>query len=386
MKLFLPSGPEVQKLFLRDEVVGSGFFIRMSGNIPDIELRFYLLQDTLNNGGQSYYVFTLIPDLMSIVANLFDVEHEWRFEHKNLIGDPDGYAETEIYCDDVLLKREKINFSGTGSAHKAIGFNQGTGPDSIYSLRLGNIGTKVSYFIMNEKPLTLTPPPPPPSLFDVDFIANGQILEGSGLAESTVTTDSQNYLFNAEGQFETTAEYLYVHMLPTNWSALIPAIQSSSQVKLNITLPDGPDSVKFRLKHNGSNSGFYIQIFGDSTSPSLWYLARLQKGVNGNGTGAPYFFFVDLDDSLLSLVPDLYDKEHEWRFEHKLLYDDPDGYVEAEVYCDDVLIHTEKFNYANTGAEQRLIGFNQDTSGPFSLWLGDIGTKLTSISIDEKPV
>jgi hypothetical protein len=125
----------------------------MSGNIPDIELRFYLLQDTLNNGDQSYYAFTLIPDLMSILPDLFDVEHEWRFEHKILTGDPDGYAETEIYCDDVLLKREKINFSGTGSAQKLIGFNQGTGPDSIYSLRLGNIGTKVSYFIMNEKPV-----------------------------------------------------------------------------------------------------------------------------------------------------------------------------------------------------------------------------------------
>jgi hypothetical protein len=60
---------------------------------------------------------------------------------------------------------------------------------------LGNIGTRVSHFIINEKPLIPTPPPspppPPPSLFDVDFIANGQILEGSGLAESTVTTNSQ---------------------------------------------------------------------------------------------------------------------------------------------------------------------------------------------------
>jgi hypothetical protein len=219
----------------------------------------------------------------------------------------------------------------------------------------------------------------------VDFITNGQILEGSGLAESTVTTDSQNYLFNAEGQFETTAEYLHVFMLPTNWSALVPAIQSTSQVKLNIKLVDGPVNVKFLLRHGAPNSGFYIQIFGAST-PSLWYLTWLQPGVNGNGNGNPYFSFVNIQNSLLSLVPDLYDKEHEWRFEHKLLYDDPDGYVEIEVYCDDVIIHTQKFNYANTGAEQRLIGFNQDTGSAYNLRLGDIGTKLTSISIDEKPV
>jgi len=70
------------------------------------------------------------------------------------------------------------------------------------------------------------------------------------------------------------------------------------------------------------------------------------------------------------------------------LYDDPAGYVETEVYCDDVIIHTHKFNYANTGAAQRLIGFNQDTgvNSAFSIRIGDIGTKLTSISIDEKPI
>ena len=62
--------------------------------------------------------------------------------------------------------------------------------------------------------------------------------------------------------------------------------------------------------------------------------------------------------------------------------------LKQEIYCDDILIHTEKFNYANTGAEQRLIGFNFDggnANAPFSLRFGDIGTKLTSISIDEKP-
>jgi hypothetical protein len=239
--------------------------------------------------------------------------------------------------------------------------------------------------VIKSSQITL-PPPPPPSLFDVDFIANGQILEGSGLAESIVTTDSQNYLFNTEGQFETTAENVTVFMLPTNWSVLAPAIQSNSQVKLKIKLVEGLVNVKFLLRHNAANSSFYIQIFGAST-PSLWYLTWLQPSVNGNGTGNPYFSFVNISNSLLSLVPDLYDKEHEWRFEHKLLYGDPSGYVETEVYCDDVLIHTQKFNYANTGAAQRLIGFNQDTgvNSAFSIRIGEIGTKLTSISVDEKP-
>jgi hypothetical protein len=139
----------------------------MSGTIPNIELRFYLLHDPSDNGGFSYYAFTEILDVMSIVPNLFDVEHEWRFEHKNLTGDPDGYAETEIYCDDVLLKNEKINISSTSSTQKAIGFNQGTGPDNIYSLRLGCIGSRVSYFIINEK--LQTPPPPPPNIPDIQI-------------------------------------------------------------------------------------------------------------------------------------------------------------------------------------------------------------------------
>jgi hypothetical protein len=155
MKLFIPSGSDFWKFFLRDVVSNSGFFIRLTGVSPDIELRYTLLQDPGDNGnsGQSYYAYTVIPDVMSIVPNLFDVEHEWRFEHKNLSGDPDGHVETEIYCDNVLLKREKINYSNTGEAQKAIGFNQETGPDSIYSIQLGQIGTKVSHFIINEKPI-----------------------------------------------------------------------------------------------------------------------------------------------------------------------------------------------------------------------------------------
>jgi hypothetical protein len=226
----------------------------------------------------------------------------------------------------------------------------------------------------------------PPSLFDLDFITNGQVLKGSGLAESIITTDSPNYLFNASGQFQTTGENVNISMKPTNWDALVPAIQSTSQVKLRITLVTGPVNVKFLLRHNAQNCGFYIQIFGAS-DPTLWYLTRLQPGVNGNGTGAPYFYFVQIP-GLISLVPSLYDQEHEWKFEHKLLYGDPDGYVETQVFCDNALINTQKFNYANTGAAQRLIGFNQDTSADsvFSFRLGDIGTKLAFISVDEKPI
>jgi len=94
-----------------------------------------------------------ISNIISLVPNLFDVEHEWRFEHKILIGDPDGYAEEEVYCDDVLLKRQKFNNTTTGEAQKAIGFNQGSGADNRYNLFLGNTGTKVSHIIINEKPI-----------------------------------------------------------------------------------------------------------------------------------------------------------------------------------------------------------------------------------------
>jgi hypothetical protein len=138
MKLFIPSGSDYWKLFLRDVVGNSGFYIRLIGVIPDIELEFILFQDPGDNGnsGQPYYARTEIPDVMSIVPNLFDVEHECRFEHKILTGDPHGYVEQEIYCDDVLIHRAKSNSQYTGEAQKAIGFTQEIGPDSIYSLQL----------------------------------------------------------------------------------------------------------------------------------------------------------------------------------------------------------------------------------------------------------
>ena len=105
------------------------------------------------NGAYSYYTYFTITNLIALVPNLFDVEHEWRFEYKKLIGDPNGYAEARIYCDDVLLKYQKINNATTGDAQRAIGFNQGSGVDNRYNLLLGETGTKVSYNIINEKPI-----------------------------------------------------------------------------------------------------------------------------------------------------------------------------------------------------------------------------------------
>jgi hypothetical protein len=72
---------------------------------------------------------------------------------KKLIGDPDGYAEARIYCDDVLLTYQKINNTTTGAEQRAIGFNQGSGVNNRYNLILGETGTKVSHIIINEKPV-----------------------------------------------------------------------------------------------------------------------------------------------------------------------------------------------------------------------------------------
>jgi hypothetical protein len=152
-KLFIPSGTDQWKFLIGDYFVNSGFYIRLIGNSPNTNLEFLLIQDASANGGRSNYAQTMIPNIISIVPDLFDVEHEWKFEHKNLTGDPDGYVEQEIYCDGVLLKREKSNFPETSSSQKLIGFNQGTGPDNLFSIRLGQIGTRVSHIIINEKPV-----------------------------------------------------------------------------------------------------------------------------------------------------------------------------------------------------------------------------------------
>jgi hypothetical protein len=161
LKLFLPSGPAVDKFWLTDTGLTdagynrSGPNIRLFGSNANPELRYLLMQErnVNDNGNYSYYMYFTIVNIISLVPNLFDVEHEWRFEYKKIIGDPAGYAEAEVYCDDVLLKSEKINSNATGEAQRAIGFNQGSDPDNRYNLYLGNTRTKVSHIIINEKPI-----------------------------------------------------------------------------------------------------------------------------------------------------------------------------------------------------------------------------------------
>jgi hypothetical protein len=237
---------------------------------------------------------------------------------------------------------------------------------------LGSIGSRVSYFIINEKPLPL---------FDMNFIENGQSLQSSGQAKSVITVSSQNYTFNAEGQFETLEDNVTLLMKPTNWDALVPAIQSSSQIKIRMTIASGPVNVKFLLRDITDNSGFYCRIHGANF---LWFFLQVVSLENGN-TGQGYYFFLTLT---LSMIPNLYDVEHEWRFEHKNLTGDPDGYVEAEVYCDDVLLTREKFNNTNIGEAQKAIGYNQNTdpNNSFSLLLGNTGSKVSYVTINEKPL
>ena len=149
-----------------------------------------------------------------------------------------------------------------------IGFNQGSGPDNIYSLRLGSIGTRVSYFIMNEKPL---PPPPQLSLLEVDFLQNSQNrFQSLGLANSVVTTSSQSFNFNAENQLVTLSDGFYLTIRPTNWGALVPAIQNSFQLKLKLFLPSG-DAVNmfWQTDAGDANSGLNIRLFGSYANPEL---------------------------------------------------------------------------------------------------------------------
>jgi hypothetical protein len=380
-KLFIPSGTDLWKFLIGYYFVDSSFYIRLYGNSPNTNLEFLLMQDAGDNNGQSNYAQTVIPNIMSIVPDLFDVEHEWRFEHKNLTGDPDGYVEQEIYCDDVLLKRAKSNLPETSSAQKAIGFNQGTGPDNLFSIRLGQVGTRVSYITINEKPL---PPPPQLSLLDVNFLKNSQSLQSSGLAKSVVTTSAQPPTFNAANQFVTTSSYEYLYIKPSRWSALVPAIQASSQLKMKLFLPSGPEVQKLFLRDEVVGSGFFIRMSGKAPTIELrFYLLQMDTS---NG-GQSYYVFTLIPD-LMSIVANLFDVEHEWRFEHKNLTGDPDGYAETEIYCDDVLLKREKINFSGTSSAQKAIGFNQET-GPdsiYSLRLGNIGSRVSYFIINEKPV
>jgi hypothetical protein len=230
---------------------------------------------------------------------------------------------------------------------------------------------------MNKKPLPL---------FEMNFIENGQSLQSSGQAESVITVSSQSFNFNADNQFVTLSDDVSIIMKPKNWDALVPAIQASLQIKLKLFLPSGPVVNKFWLTDAVNRSGPNIRLFGSNTNSELRYLLMQERNVNGNGAYSYYTYLSIVN--IISLVPNLFDVEHEWRFEHKILIGDPDGYTEAEVYCDDVLLKREKFNNASTGEAQRAIGFNQG-SGPdnrYNLLLGNTGTKVSYVTINEKPV
>jgi len=385
MKLFIPSGTDFYKFFLRDVALKSGPYIQLTGVIPNIELEFTLRQNNGDNGnsGHPYYAKTIMNDVMSVVPDLFDVEHEWRFEHKILTGDPDGYVKQEIYLDDVLIHSAKYNSLLTGEAQKLIGYNQETGADSEFHLQLGQVGTRVSYFIMNEKP-----PPQPLSLLEVNFLRNApnaqNRFQSLGLAESVVTTSSQSPTFNVENQFVTTSSYEYLYINPSIWSALVPAIQASLQLKMKLFLPSGPENQQLLLRDVVVGSGFLIRMSG--TIPNIELHFYLLQMDTSNG-GQPYYAFTLIPD-LMSVVPDLFDVEHEWRFEHQNLTGDPDGYAEQEIYLDDVLLKHEKINFSGTSSAQKAIGFNQGTAPEnyFSLRLGNIGSRVSYFIMNEKPV
>jgi hypothetical protein len=180
-------------------------------------------------------------------------------------------------------------------------------------------------------------------------------------------------------------------MRPTIWGALIPAIQSSLQVKVRMTLAYGERTNKFLLQDMHTNtgwlsqyqSGMYCRIYEpfNDGSPLLWFYLFIINGQFGN-TSNQYFNF-----QMPLTVPNLYDVEHEWRFEHTNLTGDPNGYAEAQIYCDGVLIGGQKFNNTNVGAMQKQIGFNQGygNSNRYGLFLGNYGSKLSFITINRKP-
>jgi hypothetical protein len=228
------------------------------------------------------------------------------------------------------------------------------------------------------------PPPPPPtlSLLELNFLENppSNRFQPLGQADSIVSQSSGNFEFNADNHFVTTANNVAIYMQPTNWSALVPAIQSSMQIKVKMTLASGTENNKFVFRDMMNGSGMYCRLHHSTNL--LWFYLLVESGVNGNTTN--HYYFLSLT---LSMIPDLYDVPHEWRFEHRNLNDDPDGYAEAQIYCDDVLLVTQKFNNSNIGAEQQLIGFHQGTgySNRYGLILGNSGSKLEYVKINVKP-
>jgi hypothetical protein len=77
-----------------------------------------------------------------------------------------------------------------------------------------------------------------PSLLEVNFLQNAQNrFQSLGLAKSVVTTSSSSFTFNADNQFVTTNSNEYLYIKPSNWSALVPAIQASLQLKMKLFIP-----------------------------------------------------------------------------------------------------------------------------------------------------
>jgi len=247
--------------------------------------------------------------------------------------------------------------------------------------------TNTNALLLEIKELFISPAIPN-LLFKVDFLQNSQNrFQSLGLSQSAVTVSSQSFNFNTDNQFVTLNNDVSIIIKPTNWNALVPVIQASLQIKLKLFLPLGPAVNKFSLTDAGNvYSGPNIRLFGSNANPELRFLLMQERGVNGNGAYSYYMYMAI--SNIISLVPNLFDVEHEWRFEHKILNGDPDGFTESQIYCDDVLLKSQKFNNASTGEAQRAIGFNQG-SGPdnrYNLLLGNTGTKVSYVTINEKPV
>jgi hypothetical protein len=256
------------------------------------------------------------------------------------------------------------------------------------------LNTDTNGLLLEIKELFISPHiPKMPSLLEVDFLQNSQIrFQSLGLADSVVTTSSQSFNFNTDNQFVTLSNDVSIIITPTNWNALVPVTQASLQIKLKLFLPLGPAVSKFWLTDPGltdagnARSGPNIRLFGSNENPELRFLLMQERGVNGNGAYSYYIYMAI--SNIISLVPNLFGVEHEWRFEHKILTGDPDGYTESEIYCDDVLLKSQKFNNASTGEAQRAIGFNQGSrpDNRYNLLLGNTGSKVSYVTINEKPV
>jgi hypothetical protein len=123
-----------------------------------------------------------------------------------------------------------------------------------------------------------------------------------GLAESFVTTSSQSFTFNADNQFVTIGSNVSLYIKPSNWPGLVPAIQASSQIKLKIFLPSGPEFIKFLLRDMVADSGFFITLNGTSPNILLRFLLLQDTSSNGN-FGQAFYTFTEITDLLSVRFP-----------------------------------------------------------------------------------